>query len=203
MWPIQKMIKNGSDLLRLFAGLSTCDKQKTILSGELLLGSSSHLFSRRMNKRFVVIFTFGLETLRKHLITATLILLPHLQSFRTGKKPQTIEGPSPTVDNITQIIARLEDWDEVESQFTFEKRVWSPVRPVVHLAFCIFFKLFGRLAPDTAGQSKTMFDIISPYPDEESLHDILRTSENVRSILPKLGHLRFTEDKTIQFGEAT
>jgi len=147
--------------------------------------------------------SFGLETLRKHLITATLILLPHLQSFRTGKKPQTIEGLSPTVDNITQIIAGLEGWDEVESQSTFETRAWSPVRPVAHLAFCIFFKLFGRLASDTAGQSKTMFDIISPYPDEESLHDILRTSESVRSILPKLRHLRFTEDETIQFVEAT
>lgn len=33
---------------------------------------------------------FGLETLRKHLTTATLIVQPRLQSFQTGKEPPTI-----------------------------------------------------------------------------------------------------------------
>jgi hypothetical protein len=145
---------------------------------------------------------FGLETLRRHLITASLILHPHFESLKTGKPLPTIEGLSPTVDNVTQVLARLEGWDEFESQSTFESRVWTSVRPVAHLAFCFFHKVFKRRIRSTLGQDKGMFEIISPYPDEETLRDIVLISEKFRKYLPKLKPLRFVENQTIEFVES-
>lgn len=81
--------------------------------------------------------------------------------------------------------------------------MWTPVRPVAHLALCFHAKVFNRRFREVAGQDKAMFDIISPYPDEESLRDFLRTSESIRIVLPRLGHLRFKENETIQFVELT
>jgi hypothetical protein len=47
-----------------------------------------------------------------------------------------------------------------------------------------------------------MLESINPYPDEETLRDILRISELFRRHLPKITLLRFHEDETIQFVES-
>jgi hypothetical protein len=144
----------------------------------------------------------GLETLRRHLTTASLILHPHFESLKTGKPLPKIDGLPPTVDNVTQVMARREGWDEVQSQSTFESRVWNAVKPVAHLAFCFFHKVCMRRNQSPSGRTHGMLESINPYPDEETLRDILRISELFRRHLPKITLLRFHEDETIQFVES-
>jgi hypothetical protein len=144
----------------------------------------------------------GLETLRRNLTTASLILHPHFESHKTGKPLPKIEGLPPTVDNVTQVMARLEGWDEFGSQSTFESTVWNPVKPVAHLAFCFFHKVCMRRNQSASGQTNTVLESIRPYPDEETLREIIRISELYRRHLPEITLLRFHEDQTIQFVES-
>jgi hypothetical protein len=142
----------------------------------------------------------GLETLRVHLQAASLILHPHFESLKTGKRLPTIEGKAPTVDNITQIMARRESWNDAASQSTFESRVWTPVRPVAHLAFTFFNRVCGKRP--SHGQKQNMLESLSPYPDEDTLREILRISELRRRLLPTFKLLRFVENQTIHFVES-
>lgn len=153
---------------------------------------------------FVRDLSFGVETLRLRLITATGMLMPHLVAFATGDTPQKVEGFPPTVENVTQYIMRHEGWTLGTSESTFKSRVWAPTKPVAHLAFAFALIVFiKRWETHASGKAKTMHKLLTPYPEEEVLRKIMDHAENIRTILPKLRQFRFSEDDTIKFVQQT
>jgi hypothetical protein len=151
------------------------------------------------DESFVRDLHFGINTLRLRLITATAMLMPHLIAFVTGKNPPKVEGFAPTVENIARYIMEKEGLNLDTSESTFKSRVWAPTRPVAHLAFSFAQKVFIK----RWGKAKTMQEILTPYPDEEVLRNIMDHAENIRTILPKLRQFRFSEDDTIKFVRQT
>src|SRR5579862_5666721 len=141
----------------------------------------------------------GVEILRRRITAAAAILMPHLIAFATEKSPPTIEGFYPTIANISQYIMSHRGLS-TETGKTFEARDWAPAKPVAHLAFSFAqLVLIKRWEKQATGKVKTMHDILTPYPDEELLRKIMDNAEVIRTILPELDQVQFSEDDTIKF----
>jgi hypothetical protein len=141
----------------------------------------------------------GLKKLRLGLITASGMLTPHLQALETGRRPPKIEGLPPSVKHIAQITMISEGW-KGKTESSFKSKVWGPIRPVAHLAFA-FSQLahIDRRAKASEWGRNSMKEMLSPFPDDDMIIEIIERAETIRLLLPKLGQFRFSEERTIRF----
>jgi hypothetical protein len=121
----------------------------------------------------------GMELVGRRLKVAVLVLFPHFKAYSTGNNAPKIGDHSPTVDNIVQYIIGQEGGNTVTSLSTFKSRSWSPTKPAAHLAFALHAQVYHNRINKLSGQKKAIREILSPYPHELVLRDVLDLAEKL------------------------
>jgi hypothetical protein len=130
------------------------------------------------------------------------VFIPHAFDFLAQGNCEDVAKD--TVSSLNKIIITILDRKgrSKESRSTFITNVWVPLRPVFHLAFAyahvVFFKP-GNGDYDRKG--RPMYEIITPYPEKNTVLDILDCAEAIRRLLPAIPSMdaSFSEDETIKF----
>jgi hypothetical protein len=141
----------------------------------------------------------GMELIRRRLPMAFSMLLPFLIARATGRNPKKVGGFEATVDNICQQIIEQNGVDASNNISNFKTRIWSPTRPVAHLAFALHFEVYNKRVNDVNKNDEDVLEILCPHPTDMLLMQVLGTAEAVRVWLPSLARVRFKEEDTIMF----
>jgi hypothetical protein len=67
------------------------------------------------------------------------------------------------------------------------------------LAFALWLEVYRARINKVSNQGKAIWEILSPFPPDLKLQEVLETAEQIRVLLPSLAGVRFKEDDTIMF----
>jgi hypothetical protein len=141
----------------------------------------------------------GMELIRRRLTIAPSILLPFLRAYTTGKRLQNVGDLSATVNHICQRLIERDGGDAASKLSNFKTRDWSPTRPVAHLALALYLEVYSARIKEASNRNKAIWEVLSPYPPDLKLQEILELAEHVRVLLPLLAQVRFREEEIIMF----
>jgi len=138
-------------------------------------------------------------TILKRMTTAVLMLLSDLVSLWSNEPSIEIFGSEPNASNIAENIAKALGLSK-KSESNIRSGAWAPARPISHLAFCYWMLgLKARWEQDDIHANTRAVDLISPYPDRNTLFKIISNSEIVRTDLAKIHRYDLSDDNTIKF----
>jgi hypothetical protein len=139
----------------------------------------------------------GVNTLRRRVAIASLMLNPQIKALLTGAEPPRLDGFPPTVENISLAMTRTLHWSS-ESVSTVKSKIFAPTKPIAHLAYAFMEEfLFPRIQSNPG--KMTILDRLFPLPDLATLRRILTRAEQFRNALQHIRQFRISEDATIQF----
>jgi hypothetical protein len=141
----------------------------------------------------------GMELIRRRLRTAAFILFPFLVAYTTKNRHRNARFFTATVNELCEQIIEEEGGVAASNLSNFKTREWSPTRPIAHLAFALFLEVYAKRYQRSSGRSKAIWEVLSPFPTDAKLQDVLETAEQIRRLLPSLAGVRFKEDDTIMF----
>jgi hypothetical protein len=142
----------------------------------------------------------GLKRLDSRLGVSLNAMMPHILDFAAPDGyERTAEDALPSLNKTIRTILNRKGRSE-GSRSTLITDVWTPMKPVFHLAFTYAFVVFFKPVYGNYNRNgRSMMEIITPFPNKNTLLEIIDYAETTRTLLPAMKDLDFREDETIKF----
>jgi hypothetical protein len=163
--------------------------------------SSPHLIRPRIfaaeSQSFIKLLYVGMRILNDRFEVALNVMMPSITEFI---KPDEIKNAGFIIPSINESIKTilLTKGRSIKSRPNYLAEIWSPMKPVAHLAFTYAFVQFIK-SNNYERNGRYIMDMVTPFPSTSVLIDIINYAEAIRRCFPEICGLTIDEVETISF----